>query len=165
MTREPWLLFPVVTPICCLICLQFCSRKPKQNQQISCLIDCRPGNSSKGTIVGLSRHAIAFGWLHEQLEELLTHPTAAPATSLPREQLQELFRLAESLQPQMDALCSLCNMVGCMPGASPPLEAEVRDVFVGCGGWGWGGGRGRGYQAWGGFTCSWRRSSRAPQQH
>lgn len=82
--------------------------------------------------MGLSRHAIAFGWLHEQLEELLTHPTAAPATSLPREQLQELFRLAESLQPKMDALCSLCNMVGCMPGASPPLEAEVSNLqFLG----------------------------------
>ena len=81
--------------------------------------------------MGISRHAIAFGWLHEQLDQLLTHPTAAPAASLPREQLQELFRLAESLQPKMDALCSLCNMVGCMPGASPPLEAEVRDVFVG----------------------------------
>jgi len=80
---------------------------------------------SAGLTMVLALHASAFGWLHEQLEELQSHPTAAPAAQLPPGMLEELWQLADSLAPRFDHLLKLCDTGSMLGAVNPAAEAAV----------------------------------------
>jgi hypothetical protein len=76
----------------------------------------RAGVSSLGEVSGLSKVAMTFDWLKEQLEDLQDLPDAAAAARVPPALLQELKALADPLWSRFNTLGQLCA------AASMPIQ-------------------------------------------